>query len=249
VSALAHYLEDEGVPTVAISLIRLHSEKIGNPRSLWVPFELGRPIGAPNDDKFQIGVLTSALRLLTVSPGPVVLEDFPADDPTAVDVAGWKPPFDLAARDIALDDRAALETALRQEVNALRPFRERFVASHGRTTIGLSALGIEDCVGAMAAALAGTMPAPGGRGPAVAPVQALRWAIDDVKAYYFEAMAAGPGIPASRQMQGWFWDHTQAARAIIALRKLLMASEDKRAQGIGRMNMVPGVQVQRLGLQ
>jgi len=49
-------------------------------------------------------------------------------------------------------------------------------------------------------------------------------------------------------MQSWFWDRTRAAQAIIAVRRQLLASDDKRAQAIGRMNMVPGAQVLRLGL-
>jgi hypothetical protein len=247
VSALAHYLEDEGIPNVAISLIRLHSEKIGNPRTLWVPFELGRPLGAPKDAKFQIGVITAALRLLTAAPGPVILEDFPDDDPTSVDLPGWQPPFDLTAGEVDVSDPTTLTNALRQEVLAIAPFHERSYRANRRTTMGLSGLSVEDCAGYMAAYVAG--PPSASPNPAVSPVQALRWAIDDVKAYYFEAMSADGGIASSRQMQTWFWDRTLASRAIIALRKILLGSEDKQSQAIGRMNLVPGAQVLRLGLQ
>jgi hypothetical protein len=95
VSALAHYIEAAGVPTVAISLIRPHSEKIRNPRSLWVPFELGRPLGPADDAPFQTGVIAAALRLLESRDGPVVLADYDKDDPTMADAPGWAPPFDL----------------------------------------------------------------------------------------------------------------------------------------------------------
>jgi hypothetical protein len=247
VSALAHYLEENGLPSVAISLIRLHTEKVGPPRALWVPFELGRPLGAPRNETFQIRVITAALRLLEASPGPVVLQDFPEDDPSAADFPGWHPPFDLAAGTLDMGDRAAVEHALRQEVMAIRLFHERFVAMNGRTTIGLSGLTIDDCVRSLATGLAGALPS--GRDPALGPAQALRWAVDDLKAYYLEAMSADGAIPSSRQMQSWFWDRTLLARAIIALRARLLASDDKRSQAIGRMNLVPGVQVQRLGLQ
>jgi hypothetical protein len=47
VSALGHYLEEEGIATVAISLIRPQTENTKPPRALWVPFELGRPFGPP----------------------------------------------------------------------------------------------------------------------------------------------------------------------------------------------------------
>jgi hypothetical protein len=40
VSALGHYLEEEGIATVAISLIRPQTENTKPPRALWVPFEL-----------------------------------------------------------------------------------------------------------------------------------------------------------------------------------------------------------------
>lgn len=71
------------MPTVAISLIRLHTERIENPRSLWVPFELGRPLGPPRNAGFQLKVLTEALALLAAKNGPVVLADFPDEDPTS----------------------------------------------------------------------------------------------------------------------------------------------------------------------
>ena len=63
-SAVGHYLEDEGIPTVGISLVREHSEKIRPPRALWVPFMLGRPLGAPDAPDFQRRVLRAALELL-----------------------------------------------------------------------------------------------------------------------------------------------------------------------------------------
>ena len=82
--ALAHYLEDEGLPTTQISLIREHTEKIKPPRALWVPFELGRPLGAPGDAAFQTRVLRRVLSLLEASSGPV-LEDFSEEAPVAIE--------------------------------------------------------------------------------------------------------------------------------------------------------------------
>jgi hypothetical protein len=246
VSALAYFLEDEGLPTVAISLIRVQTEKVGNPRSLWVPFELGRPLGPPNDATFQKNVIATALGLLIATPGPVLLEDYPRDDPTAVDIETWHPPFDVIASDVNLSDHAQLQSALASELRDLAPSYAAFVAQNRRTTFGISGLGIDACVAYLASYLSAT--APANPLPSVSPVQALRWAVDDVKAYYLEAMAAGSGIPSSRQVQAWFWDRTLAARTIIALRRLLLMSEDNRTQAVGRMSLVPGVQALRLGL-
>jgi hypothetical protein len=81
VSALGHYIEEEGIATVAIALVRPQAERTRPPRALWVPFELGRPFGPPSDPAFQKGVILAALRLFEADTGPVLLADFPEDDP------------------------------------------------------------------------------------------------------------------------------------------------------------------------
>ena len=55
VSGLAHYFEGAGIPTVVIALIPQHAERIKPPRTLAVPFILGRPFGSPGDADFNIG--------------------------------------------------------------------------------------------------------------------------------------------------------------------------------------------------
>ena len=92
-SALGHYIEEEGIATVAISLIRSQTESTKPPRALWVPFELGRPFGPPSDPAFQKHVILAALRLLEREDGPVLIEDFPEDDPRAQPDPAWQPPF------------------------------------------------------------------------------------------------------------------------------------------------------------
>ncbi len=88
-SALGHYIEDEGIATVAVSLIRPQTENTRPPRALWVPFELGRPFGPPNDPVFQKRVILAALRLLERGGGPVRIADFPDDDPRERPDPGW----------------------------------------------------------------------------------------------------------------------------------------------------------------
>ncbi len=82
-SALGHYLEEEGIATVAVVLIRPQAENTKPPRALWVPFELGRPFGPPNDPAFQKRVILAALGMLVEDGGPVRIIDFPDDDPRA----------------------------------------------------------------------------------------------------------------------------------------------------------------------
>jgi hypothetical protein len=83
VSALGHYLEEEGIATVAIALIRPQAENTKPPRALWLPFELGRPFGPPNELAFKKRVILSALRLLELENGSVIIEDFADYDPRA----------------------------------------------------------------------------------------------------------------------------------------------------------------------
>jgi len=245
VSALAHYLEDEGMPTVSISLIRLHSEKIRNPRTQWVPFELGRPLGAPHDPEFQTRVLLGALRLLEAGPGPAVLEDFPEDAPGAGRDSSWRPEIALPVAAFAPAAPPLLAARLQAEWKAVAPWYLRHSEATGRTTAGASRLPIAECLELLAAFVGGA--APASPDPALPAVQVLRYAVDDVKAGYLEALSAGTGSPSSGQMQEWFWD-TAAGSAIVALRSVLLASEDKRSQAIGRACLVPRAQLERLGL-
>ncbi len=79
---LSHYFENEGIPTTSVSLIREHTERLRPPRALAVPFELGRPFGAPGEPDFQRRVLSACLELFVRKTGPV-LEDFPDAPPGA----------------------------------------------------------------------------------------------------------------------------------------------------------------------
>ena len=79
-SAIGWYLEAQGIATVSISLIREHSVALKAPRALWVPFILGRPLGAPSNPEFQKKVLLDALAMLQESQWPV-LKDFEQEAP------------------------------------------------------------------------------------------------------------------------------------------------------------------------
>lgn len=238
-SALGHYLEEEGIATVAISLIRPQTENTKPPRALWVPFELGRPFGPPNDPGFQKRVLVAALRLLERGDGPVLIEDFPDDDPRAQPDPGWRPPFAPTAP--AAETADALALRLEAEVRLLDIAHRRWVAQHGRTTTGLSALSINDCARYVADWLRGKAPASPRDG--FSPPLMLRFAIDDLKAYCLEAAAAGPTKPSSRQLGDWFWNGIAPGEATHALRAANLEAEDERLKLIAGNFMVPAARV------
>jgi len=229
VSALGHFIEEKGVATVAIALIRPQAERTKPPRALWVPFELGRPFGPPSDPAFQKRVLLSALRLLEAKNGPVLLADFPEDDPRETPDPDWRPPIANAGQDIEA------------EIAALAPAYDRSRAERGRSTVGLSGLAPAEAAAYVAAWLRGSRPL--GPIPELSPVLCLRFAVDDLKAYALEAAIAGGGRPSSKQLGDWLWNETATGTAIRELRRRLLAAEDERAKLIGGMFLVPALRV------
>jgi hypothetical protein len=243
VSALGHYLEEEGIATVTISLIRPQTESTKPPRALWVPFELGRPFGPPSDPAFQKRVVLAALRLLESETGPVIIEDFPDDDPRARPDPTWRPP--AAPTSSATNSAAALAEELETEIGRLRKAHAGWIKQHRRTTVGLSGLPVGDCARYVADWLRDKAP-PSPRQGFSAPL-ILRFAVDDLKAYCLEAAAAGAAQPASRQLGDWFWNETATGAAIQALREALQMSEDERLKLIAGNFMVPAARVRAAG--
>jgi hypothetical protein len=226
VSALAHWLEDEGIATTVIALFRLHAEKVRPPRVLWVPFELGRPLGPPNDASFQRKVLAAALQLLDSAQLPGEIVDYGEDDPDRSNDPDWVCPVPAGAADFAA------------EVLAVRPHYERAVARFARTTVGLADVSIDSAAQFLAAYVLDE----GARRPrtGMAPASLMRFCADDVKAFYLEAAGSGAGTPSSRQMTNWFWNETIAGQTIKAIMNGSAASDDKQRQALGVKSIVPG---------
>jgi len=243
VGALGHYLEEEGIATVGISLIRPQTENTKPPRALWVPFELGRPFGPPSGPEFQKRVLLAALRLLERDSGPVIIEDFTEDDPRAQPDPAWQPP---AVPAVAGDNSGdGLAKRLEAEIPRLQDAHRRWVAQNCRTTFGLSGLAISEAGHYVAEWVRGESP-PSRRGGYSAPLL-LRFAVDDVKAYYLEAAAAGTARPSSRQLGDWFWNESAAGPALYALRDACLASDDERLKLIAGNFIVPATRVRSTG--
>lgn len=238
-SALGHYLEKEGIATVAVVLIRPQAENTKPPRALWVPFELGRPFGPPNDPAFQRRVLQAALTMLVEDGGPVRIVDFPDDDPRAQLDPAWQPPFVPAT--VAKGDAGSLASRMEAEILLLQGAHRRWLEQHGRSTVGLSGLAIADCARHVADWLRGKAP-PSPRDGFSAPL-ILRFAVDDLKAYGLEAAAAGSAKPSSRQLTDWFWNETATGAAIHALRAVLLTHEDERLRLIVSNFIVPAARV------
>ena len=229
--ALGHFLEREGIPTVGISLVREHTETIRPPRALWVTFELGRPLGIPDNPAFQRRVVRAALDLIERTDGPLIA-DYSEHVDEEADFTGWACPINLAPKlpPGATDTLAA-------EIDRLAVWYDRAVAAHGRTTVGVSGLDMPAAGKLVAAALAGPLPA----------AQTLKQAIDDLKAYYLEAASAFPDPGSSRTRKAWLWDETILAKSLMALQPKLAASIDAQHKILGNLTMIPATERHRLG--
>jgi hypothetical protein len=244
---LSHFIEEQGVPTAGISLVRPHTEIIKPPRALWVPFELGRPLGPPNNAAFQIRVLMALLKLLEAPAGPLI-EDFPDDEPESSDeptVLACPVIYTQAADETRDTDR--LEAAFRREMTAMRPWYDISLAKRKRTTVGISGIGLEELGDFIYAAARGRDPENPRKDLTMA--YTIKFAAEDLKAYYIEAITSQPGQEhaSSQTLQDWFWDETKAGEVLLELKKVCETSQDKMLNMIGAHFLVPGSVVRRKG--
>jgi hypothetical protein len=227
VGALGHFLERAGIATVGISLVREHSEIVRPPRSLWVTFPLGRPLGIPDDPPFQRRVVKAALDLLAETEGPLIA-DYPEDAPEIGDLSGWSCPINLAPSETG---------TLATEIDRLATWYDKSRATLGRTTVGVSGLDMPAAGGLVQQALAGALP----------DAQTLKEAIDDLKAYYLEAASAFPDPGSTDARKAWLWGETTLARALLALQPKLAASADPQHKILGALTLIPATERHRLG--
>ena len=243
---LAIFFEEEGLSTTQISLIRLHSERIKPPRALWVPFELGRPLGVPNDSRFQKRVLRAAFALLDSGSGPVIA-DYPEDIPAAVDgdaaeaMNGMVCAVDFPAPPDPTAPTSGIGVALMKEIAALGPWYDIAVSRRGRTTVGPSGLSIVDAGKYLAAFLEDQdVPCPRDDMPVD---RVLKLAYEDLKAYYTEAITMQQGYSTSHQVEDWLFGETALGRALWRLRDLCLANAGAVYGYLGQNSIVPDRQI------
>ncbi|MBT4489904.1 MAG: hypothetical protein HN732_09255 [Rhodospirillaceae bacterium] len=251
---LAHFLEDEGLATTQISLIRPQTENTKPPRALWVPFELGRPMGAPNDAAFQTKVLRAALALLESDQGPVLLADFDEDAPAdtaAQDGEGWFCPISLPPLEKDITAGGGYKAAMEAEIGGLSTWYDIALRERGRTTMGLSGMTINQIADFICDFLDGEVPEKPSEDLTLA--QTMKYAVEDLKAYYREAASAQPGHNTGRQMNNWFYGQTAAGKALYALwpiaDKLAKERDDSFMKTFANVLLIPSSQKYRVAEQ
>ncbi len=222
---LARVFEEHGIATVTIAMVREHAAKVKPPRALFVPFFFGFALGRPNDADHQHCVLGAAFDLLGKPEGPV-LEDFPEDDDPAI--------MPQASQVEAEAEQATRSAA--DEVTALRAFYERWVDNHGgRTAVGLCGIPqrrFRGVVRFLEACATGDDAADMDERPAgVSRPQFIRYCVDDLKAFYYEARMEQHREADEDSLHRWFWGSTAAGKLVADLAATLNESEDPALKG------------------
>lgn len=215
---LARILEQAGIATVGLSLVRRQAENIKAPRFLHCEFPLGRPLGKPGDAAFQTDVIRRAFALLDRTDVPII-EDHPEaiEDEAEQSASCTLPPRHHPDMHPAVDEALGLRPAYNRQLEA----------AGGRTALGRVAGpdGIADLVLTFVKlAEAGSLEAVG------LDADAIRAAGQDVRAYYEEAgLALAEHVPAARQLETWFYQHTQTGPIIRAASAALEAAGADRS--------------------
>lgn len=195
---------------------------------------LGRPFGAPGAPHFQRRVLRALLALFEAPAGPV-LDDFPEDAPAADGAeSGFACPVSFAA---PAGTAGGLAEKMRAEIASLAPWYDLAKRRRGRTTVGVFGGTVAEAARHVASYIGGTPEAP--PAPGWSAGVAVKRACDDVKAYYYEAVAAQPGNLAPKAIEEWFWRETAAAQAFLAIRQICLTSDDESLKPLGKLSLIP----------
>jgi len=145
---------------------------------------MGRPLGKPNDSEYQSSVIRAAFEVLNASSGPILV-DFPDVIPVKDGRMGYALPVELVRNKTDINDIDGLVEKVQSEFEQLRAAYEHAVQARGRTTVGASALPLDDLVPYIATFVKGNKPRSPRKG--VPPIPLLKLVVEDLTAYYTEA--------------------------------------------------------------
>ena len=194
-------------------------------------------MGAPHEPEFQAKVLTTALNLLNSEEGSPLLVDFPDDAPVSSTQRDeqqlWVCPVSFPAPP---EQGSEIQKALVAEIKALAPWYDVALQNNGRTTFGLSGLNIEAAAQFLIAVSEGSQDNPIAN---MTFAEAIKRSIEDVKAFYLEAIAAQPSGATSQDLYGWLWRETAAGGLFRNLQPICAASDDQQMQYLAKRSLIP----------
>ena len=211
--------------TVGVVFVKEHAERTKPPRMLWVPYAFGNALGRSGDPLIQHQVMKAAFDLLDAENGPV-LEEF--EDDTVPE------PLLHASETARSDASKGLNPA--DELTSLRPYYERWVEKNGgRTAVGVSGVPqrrFRGMIRFLEAYSAGEDTDYDGRREDVGVPQFIRYCVDDLKAFYYEArMEQRPGAKDS-DIHEWYWSNTAMSGLIVKLAETMGQSDDPAVKAI-----------------
>ena len=222
---LGRCFEEAGISTTGVVFVKEHAERVKPPRMLWVPFGFGNALGRAGDPELQHRVLRAALDLLARPQGPV-LEEFPDD--TAPEAL-----LQASAADRGGDGEEADPA---DELTALRPYYQRWVdRNEGRTNVGLCGVPqrrFRGVVRFLQGYVNGEWRDAEERPEGTPLPQYLRYCVDDLKAFYYEARMAQRPDAADAQVHEWFWSETAMGRLVVRLAQRMGESDDAETKAI-----------------
>lgn len=194
-------------------------------------------MGIPGDAEFQKRVLLACLKLFETPSGPLI-EDYPEEAPLVNGEASSSScPISFSRPQSQLQGSAAIAASLREEVGRLSPWYDRQFATLGRTSFGSSTLSIDAIIDTVAAMF--DEPLPSGPIPDLSLAEGLRLAVEDLKAFYTEAMMAQPGSSPNDAVVHWFWESTAAGRILLDMKEICLRSDDAELQLFSSIFLVP----------
>ncbi len=189
-------------------------------------------------------MVRAALALLEAGQGPV-LEDFPEDAPgPKAGMEGWVCPVPMSRPAEEAPDPTGYLSGVLDEMNNLRVWYDLGKEKRGRTTVGVSGIEVEAAARFIVSFL-GDAPPENPR-PDLSVFYALKLALEDLRAYYFESAISQPGNADGRQVAEWFWDETSAGKLFMALEPVLAGSEDKMLRFMAERMLIPRAQFHKM---
>lgn len=209
-----------------------------------MPYELGRPLGRPNDTALQRDILVTLIGLLAATEGPVLADyrDDGASAADASDLSGMACPISFKR---GPGDETPAGQA-RQEIGELQPWFDLARERRGRTTFGAAGLDIAGAADLLIAA-SESVPPKLAEGETADPAL-VKLAAEDLKAFYLEAAGAQPSAMGSRDFAAWLWTETAGGRLLHAVHRACVASPDPAWRLVGANYIVPRAFWARLGI-
>ena len=233
---IARIFEEQGLTTTGLVLIEEHAQRVKPPRMLAVPFYFGNTLGEADNPELQHKVLQATFDLLTSDQGPV-LERYPEEKSPDVIIQGSE------ANKMHLNSEThSPDMSPADELTALRAYYEQWSNSrNGRTSVGLTRIPqrrFRGIVRFLESYINGEDADMKERPADIEIPQFVRYCVDDLKAFYYEARMAQRPNGLDVDIHTWFWSNTAMGKLVMSLAEHMQNNADQSvktvAYGIAR---------------